>query len=94
MAVIVTLLRETEPHIQSSIDSKMVGALIDHGEGVGEVVGVALIVEAELLDVVAAVEEDLREVFEDLLLAGTERWDWGQVFDCLVEGHKWINEMY
>jgi hypothetical protein len=29
-----------------------------------------------------------------VLLAGTERWDWGQVFDCLVEGHKWISEMY
>ncbi len=72
----------------------MVGALIDHGEGVGEVVGVALIVETELLDVVSAVEEDLREVFEDVLLAGTKRWDWGQVFDCLVEGHKWISEMY
>ena len=91
MPVVVTLLRQAESHIQSSIDSGMVGAFIDHGEGVCEIVGVALIVEAELLDVVAAVEEDLRQVFQDLLLTGTERWNWGEVFDCLVEGHKCID---
>ncbi len=59
MSIVVALLGQAESHIQASVDSSVVSAFVDHRERVGEVVGVALIVDSELLDVVTAVVEDL-----------------------------------